>query len=108
MITTDRFDYRVFASNVIGDTTIYGAAPIVGFPNTSMDSDFTNTIVIDTVAPGDPTGLVGELQAGPQISLTWVDNAATETGYVIERSVDGGGFAFINVNPPRSGHYQLH
>ena len=92
--TTDRFDYRVFASNVIGDTTIYGA-PSVGFPTTSMDSDYSNTIVIDTVAPGDPTDLVGELQAGPQISLTWVDNAVTETGFVIERSVDGGGFVAL-------------
>ncbi len=89
-----RFDYRVYASNVIGDTTIY-AAPAVGFPNTSMDSGFSNTIVIDTVPPGDPTELVGELQAGPQISLTWVDNALTETGFIIERSVDGGGFSLL-------------
>ncbi|MDO9086612.1 MAG: multicopper oxidase domain-containing protein [Anaerolineaceae bacterium] len=89
--TIERFDYRVFASNVIGDTFDY-ADPAVGFPNTSMDSGFSNTIVIDTVAPGDPTDLVGELQAGPQISLTWLDNANTETGFEIERNVDGLGF----------------
>jgi FtsP/CotA-like multicopper oxidase with cupredoxin domain len=98
--TTERFDYRVFASNTIGDTTPY-VFPAVGFPNTSMDSGFTNTIVIDTVAPGDPTGLVGAFHSGPpiEIGLTWVDNAVTETGYVINRSVDGGAFQLLTLTP---------
>lgn len=90
-----RFEYRVFASNVIGDTTIYGA-PSVGFPTTSMDSDFSNTIVVDD---GAPTALVGELLAGPQISLTWIDNANSETGFIIERSVDGGDFVALPISP---------
>lgn len=89
------FEYRVFASNFIGDTTNYGA-PSVGFPTTSMDSDFSNNIVVDD---GAPTGLVGELQAGPQISITWVDNANTETGYVVERSVDGEDFVALLISP---------
>ncbi len=103
--TTERFDYRVFASNLIGDTTNYGPSPIVGFPTTSMDSDFSNTVVVDTVPPGDPTDLVGELQAGPQISLTWVDNSLTETGFVVERDVDGGGFVPLTTLAADSMNY---
>lgn len=104
--TIERFDYRVFASNVIGDVTDYGVPlPSLGFPTESMDSGYTNTIVIDTVAPGDPTVLVGELQAGPMISLTWVDGALTETGFVIERNVNGGGFLPLTTVVANSVNY---
>jgi len=34
--------YRVFASNLVGDTTVY-PAPAVGFPNMSVDSAYSNT-----------------------------------------------------------------
>ncbi len=92
-----RYDYRVFATNTIGDITNY-PLPVgdVGFPTESMVSDVSNTIVIDA---GAPTALMGELQAGPQILLTWVDSANTETGFVIERDVNGGGFVALSIPP---------
>ena len=44
------------------------------------------------------------LQAGPQIRLTWRDNATNESGFVVERSADGGvTFAQIAVAPARNG-----
>ncbi len=42
------------------------------------------------------------LQAGPQVSLTWRDNATNETGFVIERSVNGGAFTQIATAPARN------
>jgi hypothetical protein len=42
-----------------------------------------------------PTGLTGTLQAGPQANLTWKDNATNETGYNLERAVNGGAFATL-------------
>ncbi len=41
-------------------------------------------------APAAPTNLVATLQTGPQVSLTWRDNATNETGFVVERSSDNG------------------
>ncbi len=49
--------------------------------------------VFDNVAtlliPTAPTGLAATVQTGPQVSLTWTDNATTETGFVIRRSDNG-------------------
>ena len=35
--------------------------------------------------PAAPTNLTAILAAGPQVSLTWMDNATNETGFVVER-----------------------
>ncbi len=43
------------------------------------------------------------LQAGPQVSLTWIDNTANETGFSVERSTDGVNFAPIATVAPRAG-----
>jgi len=42
-----------------------------------------------------PSNLTGTLQAGPQVLLTFTDNATNETGFVIERST--GGVAFVQI-----------
>jgi hypothetical protein len=55
------------------------------------------------VPPAAPTNLVATLQAGPQVRLTWTDNAINETGFVIERSTDGVNFAQIATVPALSG-----
>ena len=58
------------------------------------------TIAIDVlpVVPPAPTGLVASVQSGAQVSLTWLDNAANETGFVVQRSDNGG--AFITIATP--------
>ncbi len=45
--------------------------------------------------PPAPTNLTATLQAGPQVSLNWQDNANNETGFVVERATGGGAFAQI-------------
>jgi hypothetical protein len=45
------------------------------------------------VAPAVPTNLSGLALSVSQINLSWVDNAANEDGYTIERSTDGVTFA---------------
>lgn len=49
----------------------------------------TGTIVSDPDSVANPTSLTSTSTAGG-VSLTWFDNAWNETGYVIERSSDGG------------------
>jgi hypothetical protein len=46
--------------------------------------------------------LTATLQAGPQIKLTWTDNALNESGFVIERATNGGAFSQIATAPARS------
>jgi hypothetical protein len=37
--------YRVFASNTVGDTTVY-PLPSIGFPTATKDSEFSNTVEV--------------------------------------------------------------
>ena len=53
-------------------------------------------------APTAPSNLTAVLQAGPQVSLTWRDNATDETGFNVERSTDGGTFVLIATAPARN------
>jgi hypothetical protein len=76
------YSYRVVAKNTIG----YGGQ----FMSLTAQSVSTPVSVIPA-----PTNLTATLQAGPQIRLAWTDNTSNETGYVVERSVNGGAFATL-------------
>ena len=41
------------------------------------------------VAPKAPSGLVASITPGP-VTLTWTDNAISETGFIIQRALDNG------------------
>ena len=83
--------YRVYADNVVGDIDT------PGFPVMNAISGYSNTVWvgIDPQTPAAPTSLTAVLQAGPGVLLSWTDNAANETGFVVERSDNGGAFAQI-------------
>lgn len=75
------YRYRVIAWNVAGTAT-------------------SNELTVGVVPPAAPTSLVATVQSGPGVGLTWRDNATNETGFVIERSVNGGAFApLVTVGP---------
>jgi hypothetical protein len=85
--TNNAYFYRVFASNLVGDTQT------PGFPTVNRDSQFSNVFSLgaqQVLPPAAPTNLTAVLQAGPQVLLSWRDNANNETGFVIERSADNG------------------
>lgn len=88
---TTPYLYRIVAKNTVG----YGN----GFPTLSPQSVSATAGVNQ---PSAPTNLTATLQAGPQVSLTWRDNATNETGFVIERSANGGAFAQIATAPARN------
>ncbi len=80
------YEYRVYAVN----------GPVM--------SAYSNTAnVIVPAVPAAPTSLVATLQAGPQVNLTWMDNAANETGFVIERSDNGGAFTQLATTAANAG-----
>ncbi len=70
-------------------------------------SGYTNAVSVTTpAAPDVPTSLVATLQtslnAGPRVRLTFRDNALIETGFVVERSDNGGAFVSVAVLGPRN------
>ncbi len=82
--------YRVVAQNTIG----YGGQ--------FMSLTVKSAASAPMAAIETPTNLVATLQAGPQVSLTWRDNATNETGFVIQRSTDGVNFAQVGTAPARN------
>jgi FtsP/CotA-like multicopper oxidase with cupredoxin domain len=90
--------YRVRAINVVGDTWNYAANNnnIVsgGFPTVTAVSAYSNSTV-PLVIPTAPASLTAALQAGPKVGLSWTDNSTNETGFVLERSVNGGSFTAL-------------
>ena len=58
---------------------------------------------LPTAAPAAPTLLTATLQAGPQVSLQWRDNATNESGFVVERATAvGGPFVQVGIAPARN------
>ncbi len=86
------FRYRVIAQNTVG----YGQE----FPSMTVQS-MTSELTVGNV-PAAPTNLAAVLQAGPQVRLSWRDNAVSETGFAIERSDNGGPFVQIAIAPARN------
>ena len=48
-----------------------------------------------TVIPLAPSNLTGVLVSSSQVDLTWIDHSTNETGFKIERRLDGGSFAVV-------------
>ena len=73
------YRYKVVAFNAAGDSS---SAPAGGS---------------GVALPAAPTmtATAAVLQNGPQVSLTWRDNANNEDFFLVERSVDGGAFTLI-------------
>ncbi|MBI5304754.1 MAG: multicopper oxidase domain-containing protein [Chloroflexi bacterium] len=99
--------YQVLATNLVGSSLSSNftlpAAP--GFPTMNAESLPSNTVSV-TIASSvaAPTNLVATLVGGPlRVRLTWMDNATNETGFRIERSVNGGAFTQIAAPGPRAG-----
>jgi hypothetical protein len=87
---TGTYQYRVVALNTVG----YGAE----FP--SMTAKSFSDAVAGVPAP---TGLTATAQSATRVNLSWTDNSSNETGFVVQRAVDGGAFALFSTMPLHSG-----
>src|SRR6185295_8564558 len=61
-----------------------------------------NAIALPPLAP---INLVGTPASGTELDLTWTDLAMTETGYKVERSIDGGPWVQIQLLPANATSY---
>jgi len=94
--------YRVIAQNTVGDTWDYSDPNLneilpgtFAFPVVTATSVSKVLSITPPPPPAAPSGLTATLQAGPQVSLAWVDNSNNETGFVIERATDGVNFSVL-------------
>ncbi len=96
--TSNSFYYRIYASNTVGDTVT------PGFPSLTVDSDFSNIVRVDQnqiPPPAAPTQLIARRGLGRLVRLIWWDNATNETGFIIERSENGGPYSILSTVGPR-------
>jgi FtsP/CotA-like multicopper oxidase with cupredoxin domain/fibronectin type 3 domain-containing protein len=88
--------YRVVAQNTVGDTWNYADPNLNEIVNGGFPTITTTGIseVLDSTTPPAPPAapefLTATPDTTPQVSLAWTDVATDETGYVVERSTDGG------------------
>jgi len=69
-----------------------------GFPTITTKSAYA--VVVQATPPTAPSDLTATLDGTvPQVNLSWTDNADNETGFVVERSDNGGAFAVIATLP---------
>jgi FtsP/CotA-like multicopper oxidase with cupredoxin domain len=78
--TKNVYYYRVYATNTVGDVKTSG------FPTKTASSGYSN--IVTFAPPAAPSNVVAVLRTGPQVLLTWKDNADNETGYIIEMSTN--------------------
>ncbi len=86
------YSYRVVAQNTVG----YGGAFM------SLTTETASASLIVSNPPAAPTNLMAFQLPGPTISLLWRDNATNETGFVVQRTVNGGAFVQIATAPARN------
>jgi regulation of enolase protein 1 (concanavalin A-like superfamily) len=70
-----KYYYQVRANNSVGDS---------GYSNIA-----NATTTAAPTAPAAPSGLTATAVSSAQINLSWTDNANNETGFVVERSLNG-------------------
>ena len=72
-----------------------------GQGNRALDTVFVDYLVIradntPVTPPADPSGLSASAIAYNQVDISWTDNSNDETGFEIDRSVNGGGFSLLD------------
>lgn len=86
---------------IAGNTYTYQVMAV----NAGGPSGYSNSVSLTLLAPpAAPTDLTATLLANPtRIRMTWLDNATNETGFVVERSINGSPFAMVTTLQARAG-----
>ncbi|MGK7393484.1 MAG: FG-GAP-like repeat-containing protein [Candidatus Cyclobacteriaceae bacterium M3_2C_046] len=74
-------------SGLVGDITYYYRVKAVNSPSESATSDEASATTLPNIIA--PDGLIASALSHEQIQLSWNDNSDNETGFIIERSLDG-------------------
>jgi len=101
------YEYQVYAINVVGDTWDYSnpafnqIPPGGGWPTLTLDSKGTAVTTLE--APTNLTAsAVAKNKKTADVTLNWTDNAAIETGFLVQRA-DNAAFTVGVVNTTVAG-----
>jgi hypothetical protein len=78
----------------MGWADVVGGAPAPTFPQDGSGYEDYYVLGGGGTPPAAPSSLTATAVSSSQIDLAWVDNASDETGFEIERSLDGTNFAY--------------
>jgi hypothetical protein len=84
----------------VGTTYYYRVAAF----NLGGNGNYSNVAVYDSSLTM-PSGLTAKALSSSQIGLTWNDNSSDETGFAIQRSLDGVSFSTVTTVPANSKSY---
>ena len=91
--------YQVLATNTVG----YSFTPGYSTLQTQAASDVVVNGSLPPTPPAAPSLLTAVAETGPRVRLTWRDNASNEAGFVVERRLSGGEWAFLAEVGPKAG-----
>jgi FtsP/CotA-like multicopper oxidase with cupredoxin domain len=89
--------YRVWANGAVVGDTFTPNFPTMSADSVSNTAGPTSTFSTALATPAAPDQPAGTVQAGPQVSLIFRDNATTETGFVVERCAGAGCATFAPI-----------
>ncbi len=89
LVPATRYAYRVRAANAGGNSAYTGEVSARTLPN----------------PPGVPSGLGVSVVSQNELKLTWIDGSSDETGFKIERSLDGMSFTQIDTAAENATSY---
>lgn len=80
-------------TGLVNGSTYYYVVSAVNAAGESANSAFASATLLSP--PAAPSGLLATAVSKTQINLNWTDNASNESGYLIERSLNGTSFTQI-------------
>lgn len=99
--------YQSFALPANTDGTVYvrvtdsnRSGGQVGLDSVFIDHLYIRTDNLPPPTPAAPTNLTATVVAADQVDLAWVDHAANESGFRLERATEGGAWSLLATTGP--------
>ncbi|MFN8595077.1 MAG: multicopper oxidase domain-containing protein [Anaerolineae bacterium] len=102
VVTTTLANQTAFVDTSVGSGTTYRYRIVAFNIAGSATSNIRTVVTPSGPKPAAPTALTAAMMSGTQARLTWTDNSTIETGFVVERSVNGGAYTNLATVGPRS------
>ena len=103
VVATALANSTVYTDTTVGSATAYRYRVVAFNVSGGTASNIRTAITPAGPKPAAPTVLTALQQALTSIRLTWTDNATNETGFVVERGVNGSAYSPVTTVARRTG-----